>query len=258
MRLDPRGVMAASVLAKKKSVGAEFVVIDIPVGRGAKMDSMAEANELAKEFVVISTRLGMKSDVFITYGRDPVGQGIGPALECRDILLTLQNKGPLDLTEKSCRLAGALLEMSGKVQPGKGYDLAESILRSGKAYEKMKEIIAAQGGRPNVKPDDLPIGQYRHTVKAEEEGRIHLVDNHLVNRLARACGAPKSKGAGLLLHVESGDRVNKGQLLFELISDSETKLSYALKLLEENNPIEMEKAILGKLGEEGVLQWKPE
>ncbi|MDD5317521.1 MAG: hypothetical protein PHF51_02190, partial [Candidatus ainarchaeum sp.] len=97
MRLDPKGVMVASVLAKKKSVGAEYVVIDIPVGRGAKIQSMDAANDLAREFLVISARLGMKSEVLITSGRDPVGMGIGPGLECRDVLKSLQGGGPSDL-----------------------------------------------------------------------------------------------------------------------------------------------------------------
>ena len=257
LRLDPKGVMVASVLAKKKSVGAEYVVIDIPVGRGAKIESMERANELAREFVTIAGKLGMRTEVFITYGRDPVGEGIGPALECRDVLRALQFKGPRDLTEKSCRLAGALLELAGRVEPGRGYAVAMDMLKNGKAYEKMKEIIEAQGGNPNVRPDDLPIGQYRHEVRAEDDARVHLVDNHNINRLARAAGAPKSKGAGVLLHVESGDRVKKGDLLFEVIAESESKLSFALDLLQKIEPIEFEKVILGKMGEEKIFEWKP-
>ena len=258
MRLDPKGVMVASVLAKKKAVGAELVAIDIPVGRGAKITSMDVANELAREFIVISAKLGMKSEVFITYGRDPVGCGIGPALECRDVLEALQGRGPADLVQKSCKLAGAILEMGGKAEPGRGYAIALELLQNGKAYQKMKEIIEVQGGNPNVKPDDLPIGQYREQFYAQEDGRIHLVDNKAVNRIARAAGAPKSKGSGMILHVESGDKVKKGQLLFEIISESETKLSFASELAKDINPIELEAVILGKMGETGVFEWKPE
>ncbi len=258
LRLDPKGVMVASVLAKKKSVGADYVVIDIPVGRGAKIESMEMANDLAREFIVIGAKLGMKCEVFITYGRDPVGEGIGPALECRDVLKALQGSGPSDLTQKSCKLAGAVLELSGKVEPGRGYAVSLDLLQSGKAYEKMKEIIEAQGGNPKVKPDDLPIGQYRHQIFAEADGRIHLVDNQAVNRIARAAGAPKSKGAGMILHVESGDKVKKGQLLYEIVSESETKLSEAIDMVEEVNAIELEEIILGRMGENRVFEWKPE
>jgi AMP phosphorylase len=257
MRLDPKGVMVASVLAKKKSVGAEYVVIDIPVGRGAKIQSMEAANDLAREFIVISAKLGMKSEVLITYGRDPVGKGIGPALECADVLDALQGRGPADLAQKSCRLAGAVMELCGKVDPGRGFDVASDILRSGKAYAKMKEIIEAQGGDPNVKVSDLPVGRFSEKFFTEKEGRIHLVDNHSVNRIARAAGAPESKGAGMRLYVESGDKVKKGDLLYEIVAESESKLSAAMEVAGENNPIELETVILGKMGESGLFQWKP-
>ena len=257
LSLDPTGVMVASVLAKKKSVGADYVTIDIPVGRGAKIQSTQHANELAKQFINVSGKLGMKTEVFITYGRDPVGKGIGPSLECMDVLKALQGNGPGDLVEKSCRLAGALLELCGKTPKGKGYASAVNTLKSGKAYEKFKEIIELQGGNPEVKASDLPLGKYRHVVKAEKDGRIHLIDNHAVNRLARAAGSPKSKGAGVLLNIETGDKVKKGQVLFEIISESEAKLGQAVKLLDKYETAEFEKVILGKMGEAGVFQWKP-
>ena len=257
LRLDPLGVMVASVLAKKKSVGAEYVVIDIPVGRGGKIEEMAKANALANEFINISAKLGMKAEVFITSGRDPVGEGIGPALECRDVLNTLQGHGPSDLTEKSCKLAGAVLEICGKVEPGRGYDVAINLLKNGKAYDKMMQIIDAQGGNPSIRADDIPIGHYKYEVRAESDARVHLVDNRAVNKVARIAGAPKSKGAGMLLHVESGDRVKKGQLLFEVISESETKLTHAIDALHHLPPIEFQKVILGKMGEEGIFEWKP-
>jgi len=258
LRLDPKGVMVASVLAKKKSVGAEYVVIDIPVGRGAKIPSMDMANDLAREFIVIGAKLGMKCEVFITYGRDPVGEGIGPALECRDVLNSLQGKGPADLVQKSCKLAGAVLELCGKVEPGRGYAVASDLLQSGKAYEKMKEIIEAQGGNPKIRAEDLPIGQYKEAFWAEGDGRIHLVDNTGINRIARAAGAPKSRGAGVILHVESGDKVKKGQPLYEIVAESEAKLSYAVEMARDLSPIELEEIILGKMGAAGVFEWKPE
>ena len=257
LRLDPLGVMVASVLAKKKSVGAEYVVIDIPVGRGGKIEEMSKANALAKEFINISSKLGMKTEVFITSGRDPVGEGIGPALECRDVLNTLQGRGPSDLTEKSCKLAGTVLEICGKVEPGRGYEVAFELLKNGKAHEKMMQIIEAQGGNPKIQPDDIPVGHYKYEVRAESDARIHLVDNRSVNKIARIAGAPKSKGAGMLLHVESGDRVKQGQLLFEIISESETKLTHAIEALHHLPPIEFQKVILGKMGEEGIFEWKP-
>lgn len=248
MRLDPKGVLLASILAKKKSVGAEYVVIDIPVGRGAKIEDSRVANELAKDFLELGEKLGMKTECYITVGNGPIGNGIGPALEARDVLRVLQGDGPQDLAEKSLLLAGALLELCGKVERGRGYEVASEILRSGKALEKMREIIEAQGGNPKVKVDDIPIGSYKAEVKSERDGRIHHVDNRIISKIARAAGAPKNKGAGVFLHVKQGDKVSAGDVLFEIIAESETKLSMALEVAEKMEAVEMQKVILGRYG----------
>ena len=247
MRLDPKGVLLASILAKKKSVGAEYVVIDIPVGRGAKVEDSRVAKGLAKDFLEIGEKLEMKIECYITVGNGPIGNGIGPALEARDVLKVLQGEGPYDLTEKSLLLAGALLELCGKVEKGRGYAVASDILKSGKALEKMREIIGAQGGNPKVRVEDIPIGSYKSEVKAQKEGRIHHVDNRMISRIARAAGAPKNKGAGVLMHVKQGDKVKVGDVLFDIIAESETKLSMALEVAGQLEAVEMEKVILSKM-----------
>jgi len=244
MRLDPKGVLLASILAKKKSVGAEYVMIDIPVGRGAKIEDGRVANDLAKDFLEIGEKLGMKAECYVTVGNGPIGEGIGPALEARDVLKVLQGQGPYDLTEKSLVLAGALLELCGKVEKGRGYAVAGDLLKSGKALEKMREIIGAQGGNSKVKVEDIPIGSYKEGVKAVREGRIHHVDNKIISKIARAAGAPKSKGAGVLMHVRQGDKVKVGDVLFDIISESETKLSIALDIAAKSEAVEMEKVVL--------------
>ncbi|MFH1285231.1 MAG: thymidine phosphorylase, partial [Candidatus Micrarchaeota archaeon] len=251
LHLDPRGILLASILAKKKSVGAQYVVIDLPVGRGAKHEDVNNAKNLAREFLEIGGKLGMKVDCFLTDGTDPIGFGIGPSLEAIDVLKVLQNKGPQDLLDKSCQLAGALLEMSGKVPKGRGMAAAADIIRSGKAYKKMLEIIEEQGGNPRVKIDDLNVGTYRHVVKAEQTGRISHVDNRAISRIARAAGAPKDKGAGIILYCEQGDKVNAGDKLFEIVSESESKLSFAIKAMDAWEGVELQKVILGKVSTEG-------
>lgn len=253
LRLDPKGVLLASILGKKKSVGAEYVVIDIPVGRGSKIENVDDAKALAKDFIEVGGRLGMKIECFISDGSDPIGKGIGPALECADVLKVLQNDGPMDLRDKSLQIAGEMLELCRKVPKGRGFDVAADLLRSGKAYAKMKEIIEAQGGDPNVTPESLPIGTKRYQVLAEREGRVEHVDNRLISKLARAAGAPKDIGAGVLLHCEHGDKVNKGDVLFEIVAENESKLDFAIKSLEAMAPIELERVIIGKLSGEGYF-----
>ncbi len=244
LSLDPEGMLLASILGKKKCVGATHVVIDIPVGRGAKVPYVQRAQELAHHFIKIGSSIGMKIETLITDGAEPVGNGIGPALECRDVLEVLKGGGPDDLSHKSCILAGKLLELCGKAKKDQGYGVAHKTLMSGKALAKMRQIIEYQGGDPNVKPDDLPIGQYSHDVNAIKNGKIFHIDNKAISKIAKIAGAPKDKGAGVYIYRARGDRVEKGDKLFTIYSESEAKLGFAIKALEYLEPIEMRKMLL--------------
>jgi len=247
LRLDPKGMMLASVLAKKRAVGAEYVVIDVPVGRGAKMEDLTAAQSLAKDFLDIGSRLGMHIECAITDGSAPIGRYIGPALEARDVLETLQGRGSSDLLEKSCLLAGILLELCGRAPRGKGYNVAKQVIDSGAAYKKMMEIIEAQGGDPKVKPEDLPIGSKRHELIADRDGRVQHIDNRAISKIARAAGAPREKSAGIILHVQKGDKVIKGQTILEIVAEHQPSLDYAVETLEQNPPIELEKIVLQRM-----------
>ncbi|MEM4367005.1 MAG: AMP phosphorylase [Candidatus Anstonellales archaeon] len=247
LSLDPKGMLLASIMAKKKSVGAKYVVIDLPVGRGAKIDSVEEAHRLANDFISIGKRLGMKVEAVITDGSQPVGNGIGPALECIDVLEVLEGRGPEDLKTKSCLLAGKIIEMVGKVEEGKGYSYALKLLETGKAMEKMREIIKLQGGNPNIKAEDIKIGRYSYQVKSKKAGKISHIDNKRVNKLARAAGAPFDKGAGIYLHRSVGEKVEEGDVLFTIYAESEDKLDFAVSGLEVWFPMELQKIILQTL-----------
>lgn len=247
LSLDPEGMLLASILGKKKAVGAEYVIVDIPVGRGVKVPYYEKGQELAKHFLRIGNQLNMKLEVLITDGAEPIGQGVGPTLECIDVLKVLNGEGPEDLKHKSLLMAGKLLELTGKVGVGEGYKAAEEILLSGKAYRKFQEIVEAQGGDPNIKISNLPLGQYTYTVKAQTKGTIYHIDNHIISKIARIAGAPRSKGAGVLLHKARGDRIVPGDPLFTVYADSEQSLDYAIKALEKLEPIEMRKMLLGTM-----------
>ncbi len=251
LKLDPLGVMLASILAKKKAVGATHVLIDIPIGYGAKVINRAEAEELAKKFMGLGSSLGMEVECILTPGYDPIGFAIGPALEAREVLRILrgENVSP-DLVEKSLVMAGILLEMGGKAGKGKGRMIAEKILKSGKAYEKMKQIIEEQGGDPGITPEEIKIGNKQFTVYAPSSGRVHLVHNKAISSIARAAGAPRDKEAGIYMYVEKGDKVKKGQKLFTVFSVSNRKLNAAKELVEKLSPIEMEKVVLGEYSTE--------
>jgi AMP phosphorylase len=144
-------------------------------------------------------------------------------------------------------LAGKLLELAGKADKGTGYKIAEDTLMGGKAMAKFREIIELQGGNPKVKVSDLHFGAYSHTIKSKVSGSIFHVDNKIIAKIARIAGAPKCKGAGVRLHKVRGDRIEVGDDLYTIYSDSETTLDYTLKAIEDLEPIEMRKMLLGSV-----------
>ena len=240
LSIDAEGQLIASVMAKKSSVCASHVLIDIPLGPKAKITSEKHARHLKTLFEKIGKILGMEMKVIITDGSQPIGNGIGPALEARDVLwiLVKDSRAPQDLKRKAVRLAGHILELGGAALPGKGRAMAEKLLKSGKAYEKMKEIIAAQGKRVD-EPDKIKLGKHTHVVHAKDVGAVLGIDNKLISQLARYCGCPKDKGAGIYLHKHVNDRVKKGEPLFTLYAKSKEKLTHAKELLTKGSPFEL-------------------
>jgi len=246
LRLDPHAFVLASILGKKKAAGAEKIVIDIPTGIGAKVENVSQARELAHSFISLGSKLGMDVQCVITPGEKPIGNGVGPALEARDVLRVLENDcGNEDLKNKSLSLAGMVLEMGGKARRGEGYALAESILSSGKALEKMKEIIAEQGGNPAITHKDISVGSNTYDVCARGNGTVYGFDNIAITRIARAAGAPKNKGSGIYIHVRRGQFVKEDEPLYTIYADHDSKLESAVKLSQTLDAIIMEKAILG-------------
>jgi AMP phosphorylase len=247
LQINPKPQMLASIMAKKLAVGVDFLVLDIPVGRGTKVETIEQAQTLGREFVELGQKFGVKVECGITYGEQPVGHTVGPALEAKEALEALSGKGPTSLIEKSTALAGVLLEMSGIVPRGQGQDKAKKVLASGKALEKMREIIGAQGGNPDIKPDDIPIGDHRVKILSPADGYVVSVDNDAIKNIARAAGSPIDKGAGIKLHAKRGYIVKKGDPLIEIYSESESKLSEAQALTMKMEPITVEGMLLGKV-----------
>ena len=222
LALDPECMMVASILSKKLAASIKRMVLDIPIGKEAKVRSMAEARELANKFRVVGTRLGIAMHVAISYGGQPLGRSIGPALEAAEALkiLITGGNGPRSTIGKCLAIAGELLEMGNVAPPGKGREVAREILKSGKAYEKMRQIIEAQSGNPDIKPDDLPIGKHEETIKSPKSGYVTVVSNRALMLIARAAGAPRDKGAGIYIHAKRGDKVEEGGKLYTIYSNS--------------------------------------
>ena len=200
--------MIASVMAKKIACGAEIVVIDIPVGAEAKVKDMDDARRLARQFIEIGERFKVKVECAVTFGDTPIGRGIGVNLEVREALIALEgNVEQNPFTQKSLTMAGIAFEMAGRVEKGEGYRFAEEILNSGKALAKMKEIIAIQGGNPNVTSNDILPGKYSFNVNAKDRrehgdgiGRIAQRDVRRGTRRNRGCKAKIRRKNQNILH----------------------------------------------------------
>lgn len=229
--IDPKGQIVASVLSKKKSAGSTHVVIDIPYGEGAKVETLSEAREMARDFNRVGQGLGMEIDCAITRGEQPVGRGVGPVLEARDVLAVLEGDGPDDLRIKSERLAQVLLDATG-VEASAG-----EILADGRAIEKFREIVDAQRGDPDVSVDDLVPGQHVAAYTADRDGVVTHVDNRRVNELARRAGAPKDIRAGVCLDCRVGERIQQGAELLAIHAQKESKLEQARSFADANTPV---------------------
>jgi AMP phosphorylase len=226
MNIDSESQLIASIMAKKHSVGSTHILLDIPIGRGAKIDSKENARLLEKQFTKIGNRLGKKIKTIISDGSQPIGNGIGPALEARDVLWILKRdpRGPKDLEEKSIRMATIMLSMAGIKNSEKR---VREALEDGTAYEKMIRIIEMQG-RKIINPNKIKIGKYKTEIKAGKDGKISHLDNEALNKIARVAGAPEDKGAGAYLCKHCGDAVKKGETIFQVYSNSKDKLKFAM------------------------------
>ncbi|MBY6204629.1 thymidine phosphorylase family protein [Halomonas denitrificans] len=234
MELDGEAQLVASVLSKKIAAGATHVVLDLPVGTTAKIRSRDEAERLGARLAATAARFDLTAEIVITDGRQPVGRGIGPALEARDLLAILDGAGdaPADLRERAIRLAGILLELGGRASPGDGAAAAARTLESGRARTKFEAICEAQGGIRTP-----PRARRREVVTASHAGRVVRFDNRRLARLAKLAGAPGAPAAGLELHVHLDDRVEADQPLFTIHAETDGELGYAREFAGANGDI---------------------
>lgn len=250
LMIDPPSQMVASILAKKLAMGVNVSIIDIPVGRGAKVEDMKRAEEISRLLLEQSGRLGLRVKCAVSYGDQPVGYTIGPSLEAREALRTLRDRrGAGSLVEKALGIAGLIFEEAGYAPKGRGLEVAREVFESGRSYMKMREIIEAQSGDPEVKPEDIPVGDKNITIEAPVDGYVTRVDNRALTLIARSAGAPIDKGAGIELYVKAGSKVKRGEKLYTIYAESSVKLAQAHSLAQRLHPITIEGMILRVLPE---------
>lgn len=221
---DSDAQLIASVLSKKLAAGAAHVLLDMPVGPAAKIRSTKAATNLSSKLQSVANRVGLDIRLHLSDGAQPVGRGVGPALEARDVLAVLARspEAPRDLRERALDLAGHLLELNGAA-PGAGRQQAERALDDGSAEKKFDAIREAQGGRR-----EPPRARYTAPIVAPHDGRITIIDNRVLSRLAKLAGAPRGPAAGIDLLVHLGDEVERGQPLMILHAETSGALQYAL------------------------------
>ena len=229
---DSPAQLVASILSKKSAAGSTHVVIDMPIGPTAKVRSDAAGELLQGLFQGVARSLGMSLRIVPTDGRQPIGCGIGPALEARDALAVLRGdvRGPRDLRDRSLMLAGQLLELAGEATDGCGIARATEVLEDGSAIRKLEAICRAQGGMREPAPSSLT-----HVVTATRGGRITRIDNRRLARLAKLAGAPRALGAGVELHAQIGATIERDAPLLTIHADTPGELDYARDYLAANS-----------------------
>ncbi|MBU0706773.1 thymidine phosphorylase [Patescibacteria group bacterium] len=227
--IEPYNKMIVSIMAKKVAMGIKYLIIDMPVGPTTKIPNIKLAWDVERKFVYLGKRFGMKVKVKMTDAREPVGRGVGPALEARDALRVLQQHPlrPLDLEKKSIILAGELFELCGKVKKGRGRIRARQILESGEAWKMMQKIIKAQGGNPDIKADDVTLGAIKKRYFIKKNATIKEVLDTSVDDIARLLGAPDEKLAGIHIHQRIGSKVKKGDPSFTFYAQSKERMRLA-------------------------------
>ncbi len=236
-------LIASSIMSKKIAEGAGALVLDVKVGSGAFMKTVADATELARTMVGIGTEAGVRTVALVTAMDRPLGRSAGNAVEVAEAVEVLAGGGPADVVELTVRLAEEMLAGAGVHDADPA-----AVLASGKAMDTWKAMIAAQGGDPDA---ELPVAKEHHVVSAPATGRLTRLDAYGVGVAAWRLGAgrarkqdPVSATAGVTWRVTVGDEVRQGQPMLELHTDDAQRIPRALEALEQAIGIDTEDVLL--------------
>lgn len=217
-------LIAASIMAKKIAMGADAFVLDVKAGRGAYMKTERDAVRLAETMVAIANGAGRRAVAWVTGMDQPLGYAVGNALEVREAALTLMGEGPPDLTELSIVLGGEMLCLGGvESDLDKAKEHVRAVLASGRALERFRALIEAQGGDPEyvdrlVTANEIPAGYCATPVLAANDGWVTGIDGGEIGHAGMALGAGRElpeqeidHGVGVLLRKKVGDRAKRGE-----------------------------------------------
>lgn len=250
--VDSIPLIASSVTSKKIASGADAILLDVKCGSGAFMKTRQDAASLAKAMVAIGKLVNRRMVAVVTDMGQPLGRAVGNALEVKEALTTLVGEGPGDLRELCLTLGSHMLVLGGVSRDTAGARARlKDLLNQGKALQKFKQLIEAQGGNASVidSPEKLPAARYQSSVAAPEGGYVADIDTMQVGRAAMLLGAGRASkddlidhAAGLVLTKKTGDFVKKGEELAVLHTnrkdalDAITKLTASAFTITVNSP----------------------
>ncbi|WP_448334417.1 thymidine phosphorylase [Bellilinea sp.] len=234
-------LIASSIMSKKIAGGAQAIVLDVKVGVGAFMETLEDARQLAELMVAIARLSGRKAVAVLSDMNQPLGYAVGNALELREAIDTLHGNGPEDFYEHCMEIASHMLVIGGKAQDlREGRDLAEEALREGRAWQKFRTLVQAQGGDVSMvdHPEKLPVAPFIEEVYAGQEGYLSAINAREVGETSVDLGAGRAKkgdpidhAVGLVVYHKVGDFVHKGDLLFTIHASDRSKLMQAKERL---------------------------
>jgi thymidine phosphorylase len=232
--VDGEGQLVASILSKKAAAGSTHVVVDLPVGPTAKVRTAEGAYALSERLIHVARAVGLEVRVVITDGSQPVGRGLGPALEARDAVAVLRREpgAPSFLRDRALALAGFVLELAGKAERGSGYAVAHAALDDGRAWRKFEAICEAQGGMR-----EPPRASHTAVVTSRRAGRVAEIDNRRLARIAKLSGAPQAPAAGIELHTSLGSQVERGHPVLTIHAETPGELAYALGYVQAQTDV---------------------
>ena len=259
-------LIASSIMSKKLAAGSDCILLDVKTGNGAFMKTLDDSIELAKAMVSIGQHNGRKVAALITDMDTPLGHNIGNSLEVIESVEVLKGHGPADLTEVCYQLAANMLYLAGKGSLEDCRRMAEEAVASGAAYEKLKQMFAAQGGDVSVldDPDKFQKAKFSRPLLAAESGYLVRMNTEMVGNASVDLGAGRITkedvidfAAGIVLHKKTGDKVEAGECLATLYADQEEKFDAAEEMFRAAltfgpEPEPVPALVMARVTEEGV------
>lgn len=220
-----------SIMAKKVAASTTHLVLDIPVGKTMKIRHEKDAQKVVRKFQMIGNKFGMRVIGAITHTLEPAGNGVGPILEAHDVLKVLEQHEdrPMLLEKRALHLAGELLNIcydDANIKKD-GHAEAKRLLATKQALKKFREIVAAQGGDPEIAAAKIHPKAGKLEIKAAHSGKLKEVQNYNLNSIAKLLGAPADKHSGIYLHKKIGDAITRGETILTFYSNNRYHLSEA-------------------------------